>query len=76
MAGNLRVMVPQLMAEKDMNISDLARALSISWPTAQKLARGRLTDPRIEQMLADICELFEVQPGDFLIYRPDSEGDR
>ena len=73
--GTIRVMVPQLMAEHDMNISDLAEALAISWPTAKKLARGKL--PRLSaEQFAKVCDLFNVQPGDILKYRPDGNGDQ
>ena len=72
--GNIRVMVPQLMAENGMNISQLAVHLDVSWPTAQKLARGQM--PWIRPgILVKLCEIFGVQPGEILIYRPD-EGDQ
>lgn len=71
--GNIRVMVPQLMAEHGMNISDLAEQLDVSWPTAKKLAQGDLPYIRPEQ-LARLCEIFNVQPGDILVYRSDGGG--
>jgi DNA-binding Xre family transcriptional regulator len=71
--GTIRVMVPQLMAESNLNISQLAELLGISHVTAGKLAKGRLPWIRPEQ-LAKMCEIFRVQVGDILIYRPD--GDR
>ena len=73
MAGTIRVMVPQLMAERDMNISELAKELKISWPTARKLARGTYV-PSNDQ-LVKLCELFNVKPGEILVYRSDN-GDR
>lgn len=71
--GSIRVMIPQLMAENEMNISDLAERLGISWPTAKKLARGRLPWIRPDQ-LAKLCEIFGVDPGDILVYLPDEGG--
>lgn len=71
--GTIRVMVPQLMAEHDMNISDLAKALGISWPTAKKMARGQL--PRLtSEQLATLCDIFDAQPGDIFSYLPDGDG--
>jgi putative transcriptional regulator len=70
--GNIRVMVPQLMAESDINISRLADLLGISRATAGKLAKGKLPWIRLEQ-LAKMCEIFQVQPGEILIYRPDGD---
>ncbi len=71
--GTIRVMVPQLMAENDMNISDLANALGLSWPTARKLARGKLPRLTAEQF-AKMCDIFKAQPGDILVYLPDEDG--
>jgi DNA-binding Xre family transcriptional regulator len=67
--GSIRVMVPQLMAEKGINITELAKALGVSRPTAGKLAAGRLPWIRPDQ-LAKMCEIFNVEVGDILIYRP------
>lgn len=72
--GSIRVMVPQLMAENGINISTLAELLGVSRPTASKLASGRMPWIRPDQ-LAKMCEIFNVQPGEILVYRPDG-GDR
>jgi DNA-binding Xre family transcriptional regulator len=70
--GTIRVMVPQLMAENDMNITDLAEAMGVSWPTAQKMASGRHVPSG--EYLVKLCEIFNVDPGEILVYRPEDEG--
>ena len=72
MPGTIRIMVPQLMAEDDMNISDLAKKMGVSWPTAQRLASGRHVPNR--EQLAKLCEIFDVDPGEILVYRPEARG--
>lgn len=69
--GNIRVMVPQLMAENGINISQLAEMLEVSRPTASKLASGKLPWLRPEQ-LARLCEIFDVEVGEILVYRPEN----
>jgi DNA-binding Xre family transcriptional regulator len=76
--GTLRVMVPQIMAEKGMNVSDLAKALGTSWPTANKLASGKMAWalPEWAENFVKLCEIFGIQPGDVLVIMPDDNGDQ
>jgi DNA-binding Xre family transcriptional regulator len=71
--GTIRVMIPQLMAEHDMNITRFAELMNISRPTAGKLAKGKLPWIRVDQLIR-ICELFNVRVEDILIYQPDGTG--
>lgn len=73
--GDIRVMIPQLMAESGINISELADLIGVSRPTASKLASGRMPWIRPDQ-LAKMCEIFDVEVGEILIYRPEDGGRR
>ena len=59
MTGTVRIMVPQLRAEKGIKIQQIADALDISRQTASKIANGKQipSDPKDLQIL---CDLFGV----------------
>jgi len=69
--GTIRVMVPQLMAENGMNISDLAKLLDVSWITARRIRDGEAPIKMLH--LEILCKRFEVKPGEiFIIYQPEA----
>lgn len=64
-AAKIRVNLGARMGERDLCISDLARALEVSWPTAQRLRAGEW--PRLDATrFARLCVLLDAQPGDIL----------
>ncbi len=72
MAGTIRVMVPQLMAEHKppLNKVQLAKLIGCSRPTATLLAQGkwaRLSQKQTEAM----CDLFKLDIGEIFVYQPD-----
>jgi DNA-binding Xre family transcriptional regulator len=63
--NEIRVNLGARMGELDLSISDLARALGVSWPTAQRLRRGSW--PRLTgEQFARLCTLLSAQPGDIV----------
>ena len=73
--GAIRVMVPQLLAEKKVKAKDLEKAIGVSKPTALRLAKGEMPWLRPDQLVM-LCEYFEVDLSEILIYRPDGDGNR
>lgn len=71
--GRIRVMVPQLLAEHNLKAKDLERIMGVSKPTALKLAKGIMPWIRPDQ-LTKLCEYFNVDIGEILVYRQDREG--
>ena len=66
MPDNIRVMIPQLMAEKGIKVKDIAEVLGISRPTAGKIAKGQML-PSDPDQLAKLFNLLEAKPEDILI---------
>ena len=66
MAGTMRIMVPQLMAERGVKVKDIQRTLGISRPTASKIAKGRMI-PRDPTDFAKLCDLLRARPEDVLV---------
>ncbi|MGB9791485.1 MAG: helix-turn-helix domain-containing protein [Thermacetogeniaceae bacterium] len=65
-----------LMAEKKMNMSDLARETGISRTTIWSLYHDKSTKIDFNTLDA-LCRYFKCQPGDVLVYVEDeSEGER
>ncbi len=57
--GTVRIMVPQLRAEKKVKVNDIAKALNISRQTASLIANGKQL-PQKPEDLQKLCELFGV----------------
>jgi putative transcriptional regulator len=60
-----------LLAERDMNLSDLAEAAGIHYTTLRRFAGDGLTSIH-KDTLAKVCKALDVQPGDVFIYKDDS----
>jgi DNA-binding Xre family transcriptional regulator len=56
------------MAREKMSISELSRLLNISWPTAQKIAKGHAGSIRLDHLQV-LCEHFGVSVEGILEYR-------
>ncbi len=57
--GTVRIMVPQLRAEKNVKVQDIADALGISRQTASLIANGKQLPSKPED-LQKLCDLFDV----------------
>lgn len=66
MPGTMRIMVPQLMAERHVRVKDIQRVLGISRPTASKIANG-LMIPSKPGDFAKLCELLGARPEEVLV---------
>lgn len=69
MAQRIQLMVPKLMAGKGMNPTDLMRQTGLSYGTALRLSKGQGESISFD-VLAQLCELFGVTPGDLLELAP------
>jgi putative transcriptional regulator len=68
----IKVRVPDLLKEHDLNISDLMRKANIAYATAHKLSKGNGKGMSFE-VLNSLCELFDVEVGEILEYIPNEE---
>ena len=55
----------RLLLEKNMNKTELMRAIGLSPPTLAKLSKNETVDGKI---IARICEYLNCQPGDIMEY--------
>ena len=61
-----------LLAERDMNLSDLAELADIHYTTMRRFAGDEITSIH-KGTLDKVCAALGVQPGDIFIYRPDPD---
>lgn len=59
-----------LLAERDMNISELAEATGLHYTTVYRFASDKAASIH-KPTLGKICEVLKVQPGDIFIHQPD-----
>ena len=70
--GAVRLRVPDILKERGMTASDLARATGLTYNTASALARGFYDRIGLDT-ISMLCAGLNVQPGDLFVYRPESE---
>ncbi len=61
-----------LLAERDMNLSQLAEQAGIHYTTMRRFAGDEITSIH-KDTLDKVCRALHVQPGDLFVYRPDPE---
>ena len=66
----IKVKVPELLATRGMNATDLMRKGNIAYGTALKLSRGEGSGITFE-VLETLCKLFKVKVGEILEYVPE-----
>ena len=65
----LESLVPKLMEIKGWNATKLMRVTELSWGVAFDLSKGIV--PKSTFTLAKLCEAFECQPSDIILYKED-----
>ena len=60
-----------LLAERDMNLSDLAELAGLHYTTVRRFAGDVVTSIH-KDTLSKVCKALGVQPGDLFIYKDDS----
>lgn len=70
--GAVRLRVPDILKERGMNASDLAKATGLSFNTASALTRGFYDRIGLDT-ISMLCAGLNVQPGDLFEYRPKIE---
>lgn len=68
----IKVKVPELMKQREMNASDLMRQANIAYATATRLAKGQATGMSFE-VLESLCHLFGVPVERILEHVPDDD---
>jgi len=68
----IKVRVPELLKEHNLNATDLMREAKLAYGTALKLSKGRGKGMSFE-VLDSLCKLFDVEVGEILEYIPDEE---
>ena len=58
-----------LLAERDMNLSQLAELANIHYTTLRRFAGDEITSIH-KDTLSKVCAALSVQPGDIFVYRP------
>jgi len=66
----IKVKVPELMKNNEMNATDLMRKANIAYVTALRLSKGDAQAISFE-VLESLCKLFNVNVEDILEYIPD-----
>ena len=64
----------RMMAERKMNLKELAEKVGISYVNPSKIKTGKVQGVRFSTLEA-ICETLDCQPGDILEYDPENTGD-
>lgn len=68
----IKVRVPELLKERNLNATDLMRKANLAYGTALKISKGRGKGMSFE-VLDSLCKLFDVEVGGILEYVPDKE---
>jgi putative transcriptional regulator len=63
-----------MLARRKMRSKELAERIGITEQNVSLLKSGKVKGVRFET-LEKICEVLDCQPGDILIYKPDSSTD-
>jgi putative transcriptional regulator len=71
-AGAVRLRIPDILKERGMTVSDLARVTGLTFNTASALSRG-FYDRIGLNTISMLCAGLNVQPGDLFVYRPELE---
>ena len=66
----IKVKVPELLKQRDLNATDLMRKANIAYATAFRLSKGKGTAISFE-VLDALCKFFKVPVEEILEYRPD-----
>ena len=61
-----------ILLDKDMSMNQLSEAVGMPYSTVYRFGTMK-TGAVTYETLNKICEYLEVQPGDILIYEPDSD---
>lgn len=69
--GAIRFTLPEVMRERKIKQVELARKMGVHKQTVNRLVNG--TRQLDLETLAKLCEALGVQPGDLLVYTPESE---
>ena len=64
----------RMMAERKMNLKELAEKVGISYVNLSKIKTGKVQGVRFSTLEA-ICETLDCQPGDIMEYDPENTGD-
>jgi len=71
----IAVQLDLMLARRKVKSRDLADYVGITEANMSLLKQGKVKGVRFET-LARICEYLECQPGDLLVFEPDSQEDR
>ena len=63
----IKVKVPELLKERDLNATDLMRKANIAYATAYRLSKGQGTAISFD-VLSSLCDFFEVPVEEILEY--------
>ena len=66
----IKVKVPELLKERDLNATDLMRKANIAYATAYRLSKGQGTAISFD-VLDSLCKFFEVSIDKILEYLPE-----
>lgn len=67
--GNVYVHLDELLAEREITVTELARRIGLTQANVSILKTGKAKAMRFST-LAAICEELGCQPGDLLSYKP------
>ncbi len=67
--GTVRMIVPEILTQRNITVADFARKTGLAYNTASALARGHFDRVGMDT-LAAICAGLEVTPADLFLYTP------
>jgi putative transcriptional regulator len=67
--GTIKNRINVILAERDMSIKDLANLVDYHYTTMQRFCSGKYQNINLP-IIAKICEVMGIQPGDILVYVP------
>ncbi len=73
--GKIKNRIKVILAERDMTIRDLAEAVTYHYTTMQRFCSGEQDNVNLP-IVAKICEVLGIQPGDIFVYVPPQESDK
>jgi len=72
--GKIKNRMNIILAERDMSVKDLAESVAYHYTTLHRFCSGQQDNINLP-ILAKVCEVLGIQPGDIFVYIPPQENE-